>query len=460
LDRLRRWCNTQIRHQRRWAPGCTNAGGLTAERIEKLRDVGFYFEGSAAPPPESKGQGSTSSQEEYWDKMYKKLVEYKDAHDGSINIPEISEGEEDIPGRKHLDKLRRWCNTQIRRQRHWAQGYTNANGLTAERFEKLRELGFHQPSYDQMYEKLAAHKAETGSLDLDENDDEELYAWMEEQKEMLARHFQGKPISLSNDQIENLKSLGYDRIHSPGCDGSGVVDKSWDSMLTALVKYKEEHGSFSFSNVSSLMTKQERTIKYWLRAQRVEIKKLHQGKESSLTAQQLQRLNAVGLDLTPRPDIIPWEERMKSLRGFVSEHGHCKPNKQHPLHMFVSNMRTFYRAWEQGKPCCLTEERVNDLVEVGFVFKAGKTPNFRSTVRKTWDERFEELLAYKEEHGHTLVPQLAGPLGVWVKQQRTEYRNMKAGRKTPMTAEKALRLKEIGFHFDAERFKGRGREVE
>jgi len=68
--------------------------------------------------------------------------------------------------------------------------------------------------------------------------------------------------------------------------------------------------------------------------------------------------------------------------------------------------------------------------------------------------------AYKEEHGHTLVPQLAGPLGIWVKQQRTEYRNMKAGRKTPMTAEKALRLKEIGFHFNAERFKGRGREVE
>lgn len=54
-----------------------------------------------------------------------------------------------------------------------------------------------------------------------------------------------------------------------------------------------------------------------------------------------------------------------------------------------------------------------------------------------------------------LVPQLSGPLGVWVKSQRNGYRRMKAGKKTPMTPEKALKLKEAGFYFDAEIFKGR-----
>ena len=67
---------------------------------------------------------------------------------------------------------------------------------------------------------------------------------------------------------------------------------------------------------------------------------------------------------------------------------------------------------------------------------------------------------YREEHGHTLVPQLSCPLGVWVKEQRNNYRRMKRGVQSPMTAEKALRLTEIGFHFDAERFKGRNRQVE
>jgi hypothetical protein len=104
--------------------------------------------------------------------------------------------------------------------------------------------------------------------------------------------------------------------------------------------------------------------------------------------------------------------------------------------------------------CVLSDSPQNDLIEVGFVFRAGKTPNWKTLERKTWDDRFRELLAFKEEHGHTLVPQLSGPLGGWVKDQRTGYRRMKKGQKTFMTAEKALMLKEIGFHFDAARFKG------
>ena len=33
-----------------------------------------------------------------------------------------------------------------------------------------------------------------------------------------------------------------------------------------------------------------------------------------------------------------------------------------------------------------------DLVEMGFLFRVGKTPNVTVTVRKTWDERFKELV--------------------------------------------------------------------
>ena len=97
----------------------------------------------------------------------------------------------------------------------------------------------------------------------------------------------------------------------------------------------------------------------------------------------------------------------------------------------------------------------NDLIEIGFVFRAGKTPNWTTTERKSWEDRYQELLAFKEEHGHTLISQKSGgPLGVWVKEQRTGYRKMKQGEKTHMTAEKALMLKEIGFHFDATMFRG------
>ena len=63
--------------------------------------------------------------------------------------------------------------------------------------------------------------------------------------------------------------------------------------------------------------------------------------------------------------------------------------------------------------------------------------------------------AFKEEHGHTAVPRRVGPLGIWVKSLRDGYRNMRAGKKTyMMTAEKALRLTEIGFNFQPMLFKG------
>jgi hypothetical protein len=59
----------------------------------------------------------------------------------------------------------------------------------------------------------------------------------------------------------------------------------------------------------------------------------------------------------------------------------------------------------------------------------------------------------------TRLKKAGGSLGIWVKQQRTEYRRMKKGQKCFMTAEKALQLKEIGFQFDAEKYKGRNRDL-
>ena len=58
-----------------------------------------------------------------------------------------------------------------------------------------------------------------------------------------------------------------------------------------------------------------------------------------------------------------------------------------------------------------------------------------------------------------LVPQLSGPLGVWVREQRNGYNRMKAGKKTPITAERALKLSEAGFVFYAEKYKGKYREI-
>lgn len=51
--------------------------------------------------------------------------------------------------------------------------------------------------------------------------------------------------------------------------------------------------------------------------------------------------------------------RMKSLREFAAEHGHCKPTKEHPtLGSFTSNMRNFFILRERGEKTSLTDERI------------------------------------------------------------------------------------------------------
>ncbi len=63
----------------------------------------------------------------------------------------------------------------------------------------------------------------------------------------------------------------------------------------------------------------------------------------------------------------------------------------------------------------------------------------------SWDERFGELLAYKEEHGHVRVPRTGiTSLDNWVSVQRI---NKKTGK---LSSDKARRLDEIGFDWNPE----------
>lgn len=64
----------------------------------------------------------------------------------------------------------------------------------------------------------------------------------------------------------------------------------------------------------------------------------------------------------------------------------------------------------------LTTERIETLNEIGMIWQVAKrTGSFFGADRKSWDERFNELLEYKKVHGHTLVPQGYPKLGEWVK---------------------------------------------
>lgn len=291
------------------------------------------------------------------------LEQYKLDNDGSVDVID------DEKDSHRMKKLHGWCHAQIAKHRRFAQGH-DGTGMTDRLVEKLRGIGLEiGPSYEEMFDRLVAHKSEHGTLDVDKEDDKELWTWVREQKKFLAKHFLGKPVPLSEERVRNLISLGYRQRDTH--NGMGKVtdvtdaaseDVKWSSMFIQLQQYKEERGHMQFIGPDSSLTKDERRLKGWVAKQRREYKKLMQddggAPQSQLTARQLQRLNEIGLDMQPKSGWVPWEEMIQSLSEFAAEHGHCKPKREHPLYEHVRNLRYRYKKRQEGEVNGLTDERI------------------------------------------------------------------------------------------------------
>jgi len=62
-----------------------------------------------------------------------------------------------------------------------------------------------------------------------------------------------------------------------------------------------------------------------------------------------------------------------------------------------------------------------------------------------WEDRLRMLVAFKNEHGHCMVPQSHPHLGAWVKWQREKYALFEDGKTSYFTPEKIERLNKLGF---------------
>jgi Helicase associated domain len=127
-----------------------------------------------------------------------------------------------------------------------------------------------------------------------------------------------------------------------------------------------------------------------------------------------------------------WETRFQELQQYKQVRGNClvpqswKGNRR--LADWVSEQRV---ANNKG---LLDAERFHRLNELGFDWD----PN-----NNHWEKCFRQLVEFKQEHGHTNVPQRSGKyaaLGAWVRNQRAAKRY-----KRPIMVERAKRLDEIGF---------------
>ena len=62
----------------------------------------------------------------------------------------------------------------------------------------------------------------------------------------------------------------------------------------------------------------------------------------------------------------------------------------------------------RGRRQYLDQEKIDKLDSVGFTWSFERNG-------KSWEERFQDLTAFRIEHGHCRVPRKEGALGEWVR---------------------------------------------
>ena len=92
-----------------------------------------------------------------------------------------------------------------------------------------------------------------------------------------------------------------------------------------------------------------------------------------------------------------WEKRFAELLEFKAKHGHCEVPQNYKdntsLGIWVNKQRMEQKLRMEGKNSSLNDARLQRLESVGFRWAKRKG-------QVSWNEKFEELRAYKKKHGN------------------------------------------------------------
>ena len=390
--------------------------------------------------------GSGKKPSKTWETMFARLKTYKDEH-GDLNVPEDDERFKD---------LHRWIGNQRKAYRALKSGVTSVDDYADEKIRRLVDLGFdfRYVSWECRFQQFEAFQSSHDMRSSNFEDlllefDRNLYRWWKQQLSHYRTHYSGKPSRLTSSQVHQLQRLGVSEI-------TPTLDDEFEEMFEELLHHKKMHGH---CNVSTL-DKSNARLARWVNKQRVQYRNLKDGKSSQLTAQRMARLTEIGFIFCPKGKCPSWDERLAMLKEKFDLDGHLRyPKSEQAMRSWITRIRKEYQAYQQGQQSLLTQEKIDQLNELGMVWVTGFASGTPQAPRKTWNERFEDLKVFIRQHGHSVVPQATPGLGEWVHTQRVEYKLMQKGKKSVLTAERALQLVEIGFCFDAMQLRGKAAEI-
>jgi len=243
--------------------------------------------------------------------------------------------------------------------------------------------------------------------------------------------------------------------------------EKWDEHFLNLLKFKKKNGH-------CLVPKNypdNRKLSNWVFSQRRYYTDREKGIKNSLTDEHEKKLNDIGFafkaagnkdyqKLVQSKGIerfkSTWEKHFKDLKEYKGIHGNCLVPKVFPEHPALAGwvyvIRSMYKKRSQGVATNLTDDQVERMNSLGFIWDAKKCVEWknREKERISWEDRYNELIAYKNQHGHTRVPKSYKnqKLAYWVKKMRSNYKKWQNG-DLSMPDDRLKRLNDIDFVWQA-----------
>lgn len=313
------------------------------------------------------------------------------AKEGTLELPRSYTIHSGVPVGKWLE---------LQRQ---VQAGQRPGRLTAEQAAKLEKLGIRwnhrlEAAWEKGFASAQKYRTEHGDLLVPvryrDKNDFALGEWIVYNRQ---RYLGG---NLTQNRIERLEAIGM--VWSTSND-------LWEQNYAAATQYYLEHGDL------------EVPIKYetpsgfglggWLGAQRA----AH--KAGELPQEQVERLDALGMDWTNRND-RKWMSLYDVAAAYYHEHGNLNVPSEYVtpdgvlLGKWVARQRYAYLNPDRSS-ARVTPERKALLDKLGMVWEK----------YDPWQERYDLALAYKTEHGDLEIPSVYKTadgvwLGSWVSRQR------------------------------------------
>ena len=226
--------------------------------------------------------------------------------------------------------------------------------------------------------------------------------------------------NLPSDRVERLEALGM------VWDTGSIL---WEKNYAAAVQYHLEHDDLEIP--VKYVTPDGMALGVWLGSQRAAYK------EGTLTAAQIEKLEALGVDWTNRND-RKWQTAYEAAVKYHAAHGNLDVPTEYIdedgilLGKWVSRQRYAWQNPERSS-ARVTPERKALLDELGM--------NWEKT--DSWQHRYELAVEYKKEHGSLAVPAQYRTedgiwLGSWLSRQKLMLRE---GKK--LSAERCAALREL-----------------